>query len=254
MKEPGAVALVTGGARRIGRAIVEDLAASGFSVVIHAHRSLAEAEDLAGGLRSGGASVGVVGADLTNAEHVDSLMSRAAGLFGPVQVLVNNASIFERDDARDFTREGWERHFAVHALTPSILARELARQLPGGADGLVVNIVDQRVLKTVPDFFTYGLSKAAQWAATRTLAQALAPRVRVNAIGPGPTLKSARQEPADFETQVAALILGRGPELSEFGATVRYFWEARSVTGQMIALDGGQHLDWRTPDIAGGVE
>ena len=154
----------------------------------------------------------------------------------------------------DFDWHGWDRHFAIHLKAPVLLAREFARALPADREGLIVNIIDQRVWRPTPRYFSYALSKSALWDATVTMAQALAPRVRVNAIGPGPTIKSARQDDADFQRQVDALLLKRGPVLLEFGATIRYLWEARSVTGQMIALDGGQHLAWRTPDVTGMAE
>lgn len=137
---------------------------------------------------------------------------------------------------------------------PALLAQNFARALPAGREGLIVNMIDQRVWRPTPRYFSYALSKSTLWTATQMMAQALGPRVRVNAIGPGPTLKNARQEDSDFAAQVDGLILKRGPELPEFGATIRYLWEARSVTGQMIALDGGQHLAWQTPDVTGMTE
>ncbi len=179
------------------------------------------------------------------------LVSDAEAALGPVSLLVNNASIFKDDSATDFDWDMWESHFAVHLKAPVLLARKMAERLPEGRDGLVVNIVDQRVWRLNPRFFSYTLSKSALWTATQTLAQALAPRVRVNAIGPGPTLPNHRQAKEDFDSQVDALLLGHGPDVAEFGATIRYLWSARSVTGQMIALDGGQHLAWETPDVAG---
>jgi NAD(P)-dependent dehydrogenase (short-subunit alcohol dehydrogenase family) len=171
-----------------------------------------------------------------------------------VTLLVNNASVFTDDTVRDFDWNGWDRHFALHVKAPALLARRFAEALPAGREGLIVNIVDQRVWRLTPRYFSYTLSKAALWTATQTMAQALAPRIRVNAIGPGPTLKNTRQENADFAAQVDGLILKHGPDLAEFGATIRYLWQARSVTGQMIALDGGQHLAWQTPDVTGMIE
>ena len=146
------------------------------------------------------------------------------------------------------------RHFDVHVRAPSILVRDFARQLPATKSGLVVNIVDQRVWNPTPRYYSYTLSKAALWMATRTMAQALAPSIRVNAIGPGPSLPNERQDPRDFQQQVEGLILKTGPRLDEFGRTVRYLFESPSITGQMIALDGGQHLAWETPDVAEIVE
>jgi NAD(P)-dependent dehydrogenase (short-subunit alcohol dehydrogenase family) len=248
------IALVTGGARRIGAAIVEDLAANGFAVAIHRNRSTAEAAALAEAIVRNGGKATTVDADLTDMRQVETLVERASAALGPIRLLVNSASIFRDDSAVEPNFAVWEKHFAIHLKAPVLLASKLAAQLPEGQEGLVVNIIDQRVRKLTPQYFTYTLSKSALWTATRTLAQALAPKVRVNAIGPGPTLASLRQDQADFDAQVDGLILKRGPDLGEFGATIRYLWEARSVTGQMIALDGGQHLAWQTPDVTGMTE
>ena len=254
MSSAAPTALVTGGAKRIGAAIVEDLAAHGFAVAIHCNGSLSEADALAGRLRRDGARVEVLQADLTDASAAGELVGRAAQALGPVGLLVNSASIFADDSLQTFDPAVAERHFAIHVTTPLILARRFAEALPEDAEGLIVNIIDQRVWKPTPRYFSYTLAKSTLWTATRTMAQALAPLIRVNAIGPGPTLANARQEPRDFAAQVDGLILKRGPALSEFGATIRYLWEARSVTGQMIGLDGGQHLAWQTPDVTGMVE
>lgn len=251
---PRQVALVTGGAQRIGKAIVEDLAAHDFAVAIHCNGSRESADRLADDLSRQGAHCAVVQADLADRSAVAGLIEAAQMKLGPVTLLVNNASIFEDDAATDFEWVVWGRHFAVHLEAPTMLARKLAERLPAGSEGLVVNLIDQRVWRLTPRFFSYTLSKSALWTATRTLAQALAPNVRVNAIGPGPTLANERQNAGDFQAQVDALLLKRGPDLAEFGRTIRWLWDARSVTGQMIALDGGQHLAWETPDVAGVAE
>ncbi|ESY16535.1 MULTISPECIES: SDR family oxidoreductase [unclassified Mesorhizobium] len=254
MIEAAGTALVTGGGKRIGKAIVEDLAAHGFAVAIHANRSTAEADALAANIRDGGGRAGAVAADLTDMDAVGDLVGRAAAALGPVTLLVNNASLFVDDSVEDFDWAAWDLHFAIHVKTPALLAQNFARALPQGQEGLIVNIIDQRVWRPTPRYFSYALSKSALWTQTEMLAQALGPRIRVNAIGPGPALKNARQDDDDFQKQVDGLILKRGPQLAEFGATIRYLWEARSVTGQMIALDGGQHLAWQTPDVTGMVE
>lgn len=254
MSGPTGTALVTGGARRIGRAIVEDLAAHGFAVAIHADNSFADAQELAASIAAAGGRAVAVRADLTDMAAADGLVAAAQAALGPVALLVNSASVFSDDTVLDFDWDGWDRHFALHVKAPALLARRLAEALPAEQEGLIVNIVDQRVWRLTPRYFSYTLSKAALWTATQTMAQALAPRIRVNAIGPGPTLKNRRQDDADFAAQVDGLILKRGPDLAEFGATIRYLWRARSVTGQMIALDGGQHLAWQTPDVTGMVE
>ena len=246
--------LVTGGAKRIGRAIVEDLAAHGFGVAIHCGRSRREADDLAATITAGGGRAVVLQADLTDMAAVNRLVAEAQLALGPISLLVNSASAFDNDSIADFDWETWDRHFALHVKAPALLAKNFAAALPVGMEGLIVNIIDQRVLKPSPHFFSYSLSKAALWAATKTMAQALAPRIRVNAIGPGPTLPSPRQDEAAFAAQLDGLLLKHGPALAEFGATIRYLWEARSVTGQMIAIDGGQHLAWQTPDVTGMAE
>lgn len=247
-------ALVTGAARRIGKAIVEDLAAHGFAVAIHCNRSRDEAEALAARLGASGARAAVVQADLTDPAATAGLVGAAARALGPVRLLVNNASIFEDDSVATFDAAVAARHFAIHVDAPALLARRFAEMLPASDEGLIVNMVDQRVWRLTPRYFSYTLSKSALWTATQTMAQALAPRIRVNAIGPGPTLANARQQSQDFQAQLDGLVLKRGPALSEIGAAIRYLWEARSVTGQMIALDGGQHLAWQTPDVTGMVE
>jgi NAD(P)-dependent dehydrogenase (short-subunit alcohol dehydrogenase family) len=254
MSRATATALVTGGAKRIGRAIVEDLAAHGFAVAIHCNRSRIEADALAAAINVSGGRAAVIAADLTDMDAVGDLVGQAKAALGPISLLVNNASLFEDDSVLDFDWRAWDRHFAVHVKAPALLAQNFARALPEGQEGLIVNMIDQRVWRPTPRYFSYALSKSTLWTATQMMAQALGPRIRVNAIGPGPTLKNTRQDDSDFAAQVDGLILKRGPELPEFGATIRYLWEARSVTGQMIALDGGQHLAWQTPDVTGMAE
>ncbi|WP_421929861.1 SDR family oxidoreductase [Neoaquamicrobium sediminum] len=254
VKEELTVALVTGGARRVGAAIVRDLAANGFAVAIHCNTSRREADALAAEIASAGGQAHVVQADLNDMNAVDRIVPEVQAALGPVRLLVNNASLFDDDAADDFNWQVWDRHFDVHLKAPVALARDVTTSLPQGVEGLVVNVIDQRVWRLTPRFFSYTLSKSALWTATQTMAQAFGPRLRVNAIGPGPTLKNERQDADDFRKQSDALLLKRGPDLSEFGATIRYLWQARSVTGQMIALDGGQHLSWKTPDVYGVAE
>jgi NAD(P)-dependent dehydrogenase (short-subunit alcohol dehydrogenase family) len=233
---------------------VNGLAREGYAVAIHCNRSDAEAQDVAAAIRSGGGAAAVVRADLADARSVDRLVGMAADVLGPVSLLVNNASVFEPDTVATLDLELWERHFAVNLRTPAFLARDLARQLPPDQDGCVVNIIDQRVWKLTPHFFSYTLTKAALLTATKTMAQALAPQIRVNAIGPGPTQIGLRQDEADFATQSAAVLLKRGPAPEEIAEAVIYLTRARSVTGQMIAVDGGQHLAFETPDVVGVKE
>ena len=241
-------ALVTGGAQRIGRAIVLALAQRGYAVAIHAHRSRSAAEHLAGEIRSGGGLAGIVMADLSDHADVERLVPAAAAI-GPLTLLVNNASDFEPNEIGRLDRQLWDRHFAVNLRAPIFLAEAFARIALANADASIVNVLDQRVRKLTPQFFSYTLTKSALFTATTTLAQALAPKVRVNAVAPGPTFESARQTPADFAAQIAALPLAKGPDPQEIAEAVVYLAGARSVTGETIAVDGGQHLAWRTPDI-----
>ena len=250
----GQAVLVTGGARRVGRAIVEDLAAHGFAVAIHARSSSRQASDLAARIVAEGGRAIAVEADLTNEAETRGLIDEVAEALGPVTLLVNNASIFKDDRVEQGNWPDWDAHFAVHVKAPALLTSRMAERLPEGQEGLVVNLIDQRVWAPTPQNFSYTLSKSALWTATQTMAQALAPRIRVNGIGPGPTLANDRQDEAAFRRQAEAVLLKRSPDLSEFGATIRWLLEARSVTGQMICLDGGQHLAWETPDTADGPQ
>jgi NAD(P)-dependent dehydrogenase (short-subunit alcohol dehydrogenase family) len=244
-------ALVTGGAQRIGRRIVERLTAEGYAVAIHCRRSAEEAERMVDRIRQAGGEAAVVQADLAEADAVERLVPEAVRALGPLTLLVNNASEFEPDEIETLTQARWDRHFAVNLRAPAFLARDFAHQLPAEAQGCIVNIVDQRVWKLTPQFFSYTLTKAALFTATQTMAQALAPRIRVNAIGPGPTLSNVRQGNEDFDKQSSAVLLGHGGTPDEIADAVLYLARARSVTGQMIAVDGGQHLAWETPDVAG---
>jgi len=251
MADEKKVALVTGGALRIGRAIAQDLAEHGYAIAIHCNHSLAEAEGLAEAIHAAGGEAIVLAADLADLHAARALPAEVAARLGPANLLVNNASIFEADGIGDLDPALFQRQLAVNLTAPVLLADAFASALPAPREGLIVNLIDQRVWKTTPYYMSYQLSKSALLTATRTLAQALAPRIRVNAIGPGPTLPSARQDPAEFQAQVDAVLLRRAPELTEFGRTIRYLHETRSITGQMIALDGGQHLAWETPDVVG---
>jgi NAD(P)-dependent dehydrogenase (short-subunit alcohol dehydrogenase family) len=244
-------ALVTGGAQRIGRRIVERLAEEGYVVAIHCRRSADEAERMADRIRKAGGCAAVMQGDLADADAVERLVPEAVRALGPLTLLVNNASEFEPDEIETLTQERWDRHFAINLRAPAFLARDFAHQLPTEGQGCIVNIVDQRVWKLTPQFFSYTLTKAALFTATQTMAQALAPRIRVNAIGPGPTLSNVRQGDEDFDKQSSAVLLGHGGTPDEIADAVLYLAKAGSVTGQMIAVDGGQHLAWETPDVAG---
>lgn len=251
MTHPSRTALITGAGQRIGRAVAGDLAAAGWDIAIHYNASRSEAEAIAAEIAAAGRKARAFGADFRDAAAADGLLDAAARAMGPVTALINCASIFEPDEATDFSDDGWDRHMDVNLKAPLLLTKSFARQLPAGAKGAVINFVDQRVLKPTPHFFTYTLSKLALWQATRTLAQSLAPAIRVNAIAPGPTLRNARQSDADFAAQCAATPLATGSPLAEICRGVRYLLDAEAVTGQTLTIDGGQHLIWQTPDIVG---
>ena len=238
-------ALITGAGRRIGRVIALALSRAGYAVVLHANRSRADAERLAGEIVGAGGRAAVVLADFTQHDAVLGLIPAAAA-FGPLMLLVNNAGVFEPDEIETLQREGFERSFDVNLAAPLFLAQAFAAQAPAGSS--IVNVLDQRVFKPTPRFLSYSLSKSALHAATTVLAQALAPRLRVNAVAPGPTLPSPRQSEVEFAAQAASLPLKRDPTPEDIAAAVLYLAQAKSVTGVTIAVDGGQHLAWRTPD------
>ncbi len=240
-------ALITGAGRRIGRAIALALADAGYAVVLHANRSRADAEQVAADITGKGGRASVVLADLADPDAVRGVVPAAAAQ-GPLTLLVNSASEFNFDDIATLDRDSFDRAMAVNLAAPLFLAQAFAAQAPDGADASIVNVVDQRVLKPTPRFLSYALSKSALHSATVMLAQGLAPKLRVNAVAPGPTLPSPRQTDAQFAAQAATLPLQQGPSPEDVAAAVLYLAQARSVTGVTIPVDGGQHVAWRTAD------
>ena len=247
------VALVTGGVRRIGAALVARLASRGYAVVIHASaRAANEAEHAAQRLRDGGAQAAVVVADLADADATTALIAQAAAPFGALTLLVNNASIFEFDDSATFEATRFDRHMAINLRAPLLLATRFAAQASGD-DPSIVNMLDQRALKLSPLYLSYTLSKAGLAAATTTLAQALAPHVRVNAVAPGPVLPNVNEGDARFAAEAAQVPLARAVPLEAIADAVDYLAGARLVTGETIAVDGGQRIAWRTPDVVASM-
>ncbi|MFZ1481701.1 MAG: SDR family oxidoreductase [Paracoccaceae bacterium] len=253
-------ALVTGAGKRLGRAMALYLAGRGHDVAVHYATSAEAAEAVAEEIRAMRRKAVAVQADLLVEAQVETLIPRAAAALGPLTVLVNNASIFDYDRIDTATRAGWDRHMESNLRAPYVLTQAFARQCPPAtadaagellAQGLIVNMIDQRVWKPTPEFSTYTIAKMGLWALTQTAAQGLAPDIRVNAIGPGPTLQGARQTDSHFARQRTATILNRGANPSDVLAALGFFLDSPSVTGQMIAVDGGQHLAWKTPDVLG---
>ena len=240
-------ALVTGAAHRIGQAIALDLAARGFAVALHYNSSRDEAEALAGNIRDQGGKAVALDADLSREAESAALIGRAAEALGPVGCLVNNASRFKMDVWDTVSRDSWDAHMETNLRAPFVLAQAMAAALPAEAQGAIVNLLDQRVWNLTPYFISYTLAKAGLWTLTQTLALALAPRIRVNAIGPGPTLKSERQTENQFRMQWNAVPLNHGSTPEEIAAGVCFILAAPSMTGQMIALDGGEHMGWAQP-------
>jgi NAD(P)-dependent dehydrogenase (short-subunit alcohol dehydrogenase family) len=237
--------LVTGGAQRIGRAIALALADAGFAVALHCHTSVAEAEATCGAIHNTGGRCAVLRADLANEAEVVRLVLQATAALGPIGVLVNNASPFERDEWHDTTRASWDRHIEPGLRAPFVLMQHFARALPTDAEGAVINMLDQRVWSITPHFVSYTVAKAGLWALTQSMALALAPRIRVNGIGPGPALPNTRQTDQQFARQSASVPLGHGTGPDEIARAVLAILALPAMTGQMLALDGGQHLQWQ---------
>ena len=241
--------LITGAAKRIGRQLALDLAAAEHDIALHFHQSRTEAEEVAGLIKAMGRKVALVEGDLADADIAERLISAATRQLGVLVGLINNASIFETDEVGDISLSSWQRHMDINLRAPVMLAQAFAKALPADKHGNIINIVDQRVWRLNPRFFSYTMSKSGLWTATRTLAQALAPRIRVNAIGPGPALPSARMDKAEFAKQESLTLLGRGTSPKEISAAALFILSQPALTGQMIALDGGQHLVWQTRDV-----
>jgi NAD(P)-dependent dehydrogenase (short-subunit alcohol dehydrogenase family) len=242
-------ALITGAADRIGAAMARRLAAEGWAVAIHYRQSAEKAEALAQSIAADGGTARTVQADLLDREQRAALVVKAADAVGPLTLLVNNASLFERDAVTDLDEAIWDRHFTIHAEAPAFLSRDFAAQLPEGATGNIVNVIDARVLDLTPAYFSYTASKSALWTLTRTLAQSLAPRIRVNALSPGPAVPPPGVSKEAHEKRLAQLPLQQAADAEGLADGLMAILSLPSFTGQMLALDGGEHLEW--PDRRG---
>ncbi len=255
------MALVTGGARRLGRAMALALAERGYDVAIHYFGADEAVAETVAELQAIGVKAIALKADFLKESETSQLVARATeALGGKLSVLVNNASIFEYDTLESATRENWDRHLESNLRAPFLLMQDFAKQAPDAANdengeplatGCVINMVDQRVRKLTPEFMTYSIAKMGLWAFTQTAARALAPNIRVNAIGPGPTMQGERQSAKHFANQRGTTILGRGSNPEDIVHAMLYILGAKALTGQLICVDGGQHLAWKTSDIHG---
>lgn len=241
--------LITGAAKRIGRRMALDLARQGWSVGVHYNSSEDAARQVADEITAAGGKAAIIQGDLADPAAPARIVATAVEQLGPLSCLINNASRFEPDMADTVTVEQWDLHLNTNLRSPVFLAQAFAAQLPETSQGNIVNIIDQRVWKLNPTFFSYTASKSALWTVTRTLAQSLAPRIRVNAIGPGPALPNVRMNEADFAKQASLTLLNRGTSPEEISSALMFILSAPALTGQMIVLDGGQHLVWQTPDV-----
>lgn len=237
-------ALITGAADRLGAAFAIALAGAGYKTIIHYNSAADKANQLVEKINTQGGSAAAVQANLTNRDDRAKLIEKATKPFGPITVLINNASVYEKDDPATLSEEIWDRNFALHAEAPAFLSRDFAAQLPAGATGNIINIVDERVLHPAPAAFSYNLSKATLWLATQTLAQTLAPNIRVNAIGPGPILPEAGQSQQDFDALNATALTGQTATPDDVVNAVLFLLQSPAITGQMIAVDAGEHLSW----------
>ncbi|NKB22405.1 MAG: SDR family oxidoreductase [Alphaproteobacteria bacterium] len=248
-------ALVTGAARRIGSAIARSLAADGWSVAVHYQDSAEDAASVVNDIKAAGCNAVAIQAELSDDRQATALIEQATKEIGPITCLVNNASVFEPDTIETATADSWNRHIQANLQAPFFLTQRFSELLPDDQTGNVINLLDQRVWNLTPHFVSYTVSKSGLWALTQSLALALAPRIRVNGIGPGPALPSPRQSQEQFAEQCADTPLGQGTSPEEISQAVQYILSAQSMTGQMIALDGGQHLGWAQPnDDAAPVE
>ena len=237
-------ALVTGGGKRLGRMIALTLAQAGFDIAIHCNASRDDAAATAAEITALGRRAVILQANLAREAEVETLIPDATAALGPIGVLVNNASTFERDDWHDASRDSWDRHIEPNLRAPFVLMQAFAHALPRGREGVVINMIDMRVWSITPHFVSYTVSKFGLWALTQSMALALAPRIRVNGIGPGPALPNSRQTQEQFARQAQSVPLRRGPVIEEVGRAAMAILTLGSMTGQMIALDYGQLLQW----------
>tara|TARA_Y100001970_G_scaffold210194_1_gene256377 strand:- start:8965 stop:9720 length:756 start_codon:yes stop_codon:yes gene_type:complete len=240
--------IITGGATRIGAAIAKKLSGPNKEILIHYNRSKLKAENLRKDLQKEGTKVYLVKGDLSKENDVNKVVKIAKLRLKFFDCLINNASLFENDKLENFSTEGWGKHLRTNLRTPALLSKEFAKNIRGKNNN-IINIIDQRVFKLTPYFFSYTISKTGLYTLTKTSAMSLAPYVRVNGIAPGPTIKNKRQSQIHFKKQFLATPLKKQVDVEEICNAVDFFIKNRSITGQVLAIDSGQNLNWQTPDI-----
>ena len=245
--------IITGGATRIGAAIARKLSSSNVEIVIHFNKSKSKAEKLKKELQNKGAKVYLVKGDLSKESDLNKIVKFSKLKLKYFDCLINNASLFENDKLENFNTNSWGKHLRTNLRTPALLSKEFARNIKGKNNN-IINIIDQRVFKLTPYFFSYTISKTGLYTLTKTSAMSLAPNIRVNGIAPGPTIKNKRQSEKHFKKQYLATPLKKQVNVSEICNAVDFFIKNRSITGQVLAIDSGQNLNWQTPDIMGGKE
>ncbi len=245
--------IITGGATRIGAAVAEKLSGPGKEIVIHFNKSKSKAERLKKELSKNATKIYLVKADLGKEEDINKIIKFAKSKLKYFDCLINNASLFENDKLENFTTNSWGNHLRTNLRAPALLSKAFAKNIKGKNNN-IINIIDQRVFKLTPYFFSYTISKTGLYTLTKTSAMSLAPKVRVNGIAPGPTLKNKRQSEKHFKKQYMATPLKRQVDVEQICNAVDFFIKNRSITGQVISIDSGQSLNWQTPDIMGGKE
>ena len=236
---------MTGAGRRVGRAIALSLADAGWSIAVHYRKSRDDAEALVSAIKAKGVAAHAISANLSIEKEVAALIPACERSLGPISCLINNASTFENDTVVTSTRDMWDTHMEVNLRAPFALSQAFYAQLPKNTNGSIINIIDQRVWNLSADFPTYTLSKAGLWALTQILARAMAPAVRVNGVGPGPTMQSIHQSAKDFEEECSAMPLAHQVSTEDICSAVHFILQSSAVTGQMIAVDAGQHMGVR---------
>ena len=236
--------LITGAATRMGKAIALHFAERGWNIALHYFRSSSKARELKKIIEQNLVKVALIKADLKNPKQVEKIMNIAKKKIGNIHCLINNAALFEKDDILNFTTKGWNEHLNINLLAPAILTKQFVKQAPKGTVSNIINIIDQRIFNLTPFFMSYTISKSGLQTLTKTMAMRLGPNIKVNAIAPGPTIKSKRQTDKHFKNQVKSTLLKKSVRLKDICDTVEFLINNNSVTGQIIAIDSGQNLSW----------